>query len=558
MKVLLIAPYSGMAEVSKQLDLPPDVKMDVTVANLEEGADFARQTMLEEYDIIISRGGTALAIEQVASLPVIHIQISGYDMLRVFTLIKNIGKKVALVGFASVTQGAATLCNILEYDIEVKTIANRTEVKALLESLKEAGYESIIGDVVTVQAAESMGLHGVLITSGKEALIQAIEEGRRAFQLSKKVRHNYDIFHQLFHEFPYPTAVIGKDLLIHERNAAYRAYLDDNALTQSTIKLPLEDVLSTGKNQWLKLEHGNQFLVVQLFKLTDTKAGMMCFVRGNPSDRKPISIDIGPNASPIIGESLYSRDLARQLTRLGSMPLSIIGDKGTGKSTVAENIHHQRFGHAAPLISIDAALLDDHALSELKQILLPIQAGSIMVLNQDKSQHVEEFTSLLTSYSHRVQIIFIQENAGQDVTIETQSIHLAPLSRRKEDIPVFAHYFLTALHAQNGSETVGIKPEAMTLLKEYDWPGNLHELKQAIHELAQKADGYYIEKAQTEMLLSCKRASIPSTSVDGTLRQIEKRIIETVLAEENGNQSRASKRLGINRSTLWRKLNEEN
>ncbi|MHC8523844.1 hypothetical protein ACPJHQ_25145 [Rossellomorea sp. H39__3] len=56
MKALLIAPYSGMAEVSKQLDLPPDVKMDVTVANLEEGADFARQTMLEEYDIIISRG----------------------------------------------------------------------------------------------------------------------------------------------------------------------------------------------------------------------------------------------------------------------------------------------------------------------------------------------------------------------------------------------------------------------------------------------------------------------------------------------------------------------
>lgn len=117
-KVLLVAPYNGLAETAKNIEVPDDIQLDTTVANLEKGVIEAKRAEEQGYDIIISRGGTASLIQESVSIPVVHIDITGYDMLRVFTLISGVKSGVALVGFKNISEGSATICNILDFDVK--------------------------------------------------------------------------------------------------------------------------------------------------------------------------------------------------------------------------------------------------------------------------------------------------------------------------------------------------------------------------------------------------------------------------------------------------------
>ncbi|PPA69364.1 sigma-54-dependent Fis family transcriptional regulator [Jeotgalibacillus proteolyticus] len=560
MKAMLIAPYSGMAEVVRQLTLPPDVTLEIRVANLDEGEEFARQAELEEYDVLISRGGTALTIEKTVSLPVIHIGITGYDMLRIFTLIKNMNKKVAMVGFSSITQGAATLCSILEYDIEVKTVHTREEVKPLLEELKSQGFQAVIGDVITVQTAESSGIQGVLITSGKEALLEALEEARRAFMLSRKVKHDFSLLHETFTQFPYPMSVIDQELKIREKNHAFTQLVDGNELSFTSIKRTIFNTVNDKKARWTSLSVGRRTYMLQTFRVNSYLAGLLFYPIGGYGDNKAISIHYDVKPMALIGDSTYTKSLKNQLKKLASQhkPVHIIGAPGTGRSAAALLLHAERCKEA-PLISIDGEYMDDKSLETLEHILRPLHQGTLLInhLQIADEKITKKIDQQLRYLSADIQILYI-DNPPYTEHKEAEAIHLLPLTQRKADIPAFAHYFLTSFHMEAGSDTLGIKPEAMELLKQYNWPGNLNELKQTIHELSRQASSYYIEEEAAKSLLEAKQVQTTSSPLqtEGTLKEIEKRIIDQVLQEENGNQSRAAKRLGINRSTLWRKLND--
>ncbi|MDG5472488.1 PrpR N-terminal domain-containing protein [Jeotgalibacillus sp. ET6] len=561
MKAMLIAPYSGMAEVMKQLALPSDVTLDIRVANLDEGEEFARQAELEDYDVLISRGGTALTIEKAASLPVIHIDITGYDMLRVFTLIKNMNKKVALVGFSSITQGAATLCNILEYDVEVKTVHTREEVKPLLEELKAQGFQAVIGDVITVQTAESTGIHGVLITSGKEALLQAVEEARRAFSLSKKVKHNFSLLHETFLHFPHPMAIVDEELSIREKNEKFDQMAQQDSITFSSIKRAIKDSIGSQTAKWIPFTANDRSYMLQIFCVNRYMAGLMFYPTSGLEKRSDVSIHFDVKPMALIGDSLYTHSLRNQLKKLSSQhkPVHIIGAPGTGRSAAASFLHIERFKEA-PFLSLDGAQMDQSSLETLTKILLPIQKGTLLVhrLQAADPELIKQVNGLIERLPADIQILFIDE-APYLESGEAEALHLLPLVERRADIPAFAHYFLTSFHMENGSETLGIKSKAMDLLQQYTWPGNLNELKQTIRALSRQASGFYIEPEDVKKLLEAKQSlasSVPLT-LSGTLKEIEKRVIDQVLNEENGNQSKAAKRLGINRSTLWRKLNDE-
>ena len=120
--------------------------------------------------------------------------------------------------------------------------------------------------------------------------------------------------------------------------------------------------------------------------------------------------------------------------------------------------------------------------------------------------------------------------------------------------------FISELHPKHGNQVVGVRPDGLKELIAYDWPGNVKQLKQVIEQLFIQAKSFYIEKDEVVTVLKRLRESeqtdktlIP-IDLSGTLEDIEKRIIKKVLEEEELNQSKAAKRLGINRSTLWRKL----
>ena len=122
-RVLAVAPYEGMRSALLQAaDAFPHLRLDVVVGDLERGAELVRQKGSENYDAIISRGGTAALIARTAECPVIEIDVTFYDVLRCIKLAQNYTYHFAVVGFSSITEPTHVLCDLLQYSTRIITL----------------------------------------------------------------------------------------------------------------------------------------------------------------------------------------------------------------------------------------------------------------------------------------------------------------------------------------------------------------------------------------------------------------------------------------------------
>ena len=123
-KVLGIAPYEAMKTIMEKLARKrPQMDLDVYVGDLKKGVDIAQKYTQANYDVIISRGGTAEMIGKVTHIPVIEISLSVYDILRAMKLAENYSDKYAVVGFPGITGSAHLLCDLLQYKLDIVTTA---------------------------------------------------------------------------------------------------------------------------------------------------------------------------------------------------------------------------------------------------------------------------------------------------------------------------------------------------------------------------------------------------------------------------------------------------
>ena len=138
------------------------------------------------------------------------------------------------------------------------------------------------------------------------------------------------------------------------------------------------------------------------------------------------------------------------------------------------------------------------------------------------------------------------------------ALHVPPLRDRRDDIPLLVRHFLQQETGGNGSEPREVSEETMEFLVKYDWPGNVRELENALERAAVVSPHHVIQpdalpervrSAPTPHLIADAPAANPSMEV------IERAYILWVLQAEGGNKTRAAEVLGIDPSTLYRKLN---
>ncbi len=218
-KILGIAPYEGIASLMQQAaESRDDLQIDVHVGNLTAGAEIAAaQTAQEEYDVILSRGGTAEAIRRCTDLKVVDIPLSVYDILRSIKLAENHNCKYAVIGFPAITRNATFLCEVLRYNVDIYTIHDQKEARTILQGLENSGCQMVLCDVVTNSLAQEYGIPALLITSGiesvEDALNTAVQEGlarRKALELAQ-------FFQDVIRAMPYDTLVsdeAGQDLFV--------------------------------------------------------------------------------------------------------------------------------------------------------------------------------------------------------------------------------------------------------------------------------------------------------------------------------------------------------
>jgi len=138
------------------------------------------------------------------------------------------------------------------------------------------------------------------------------------------------------------------------------------------------------------------------------------------------------------------------------------------------------------------------------------------------------------------------------------NIRMPALRERREDIPILASALLEEANVRLGKQVAGIHEEALGLLRNHGWPGNIRELKNVIERAVLLCQGDML----TGEILSLSEGSqgrfSPENSPHGTLkeamREPERQFIQQALLRCNGNRGDAAHVLGINRTTLYKKM----
>ncbi|MBT2757416.1 PrpR N-terminal domain-containing protein [Mesobacillus foraminis] len=557
-KVLFIAPYPALTVLAEECGREvEDMEIDVKVANLEAAIPLAQSAEQDGYDVIISRGGTARLMEEETSLPIIDVHVSGYDMLRVLTLANDFPGNKAIVGFSNITLGAKTITDILDFPTEVFTVEVAEEVEPLVRRLKEEGFHVIMGDVVTVNAADRHGLEGILIQSGREAIFDAFDRVRTTYTFNQKTRNEIELLKAVLAETS-PDFIVfnsGGEIVLEQ----WKAVSPEGIETWK-----LADNLGTGPLAPMMLESANGAplkAAPKKINVRNEEYHLLSFTKLEGGlERAAAKLEAVRQLPMLICESTAMKEcISRVEANLSKSRWMLIGEKGTGKRQLARYIHYakqQGKGLFAEMAAGDFIDGSPGMEGEIQTLYIHGTEG----LNHGGTAKLLEKAGALKGIDL---IISLEKEASILHSLlyaeETARIYLPPLRNRVQDIRTLAAYFIADSHQQRGTSPIKIKEEAVGLLEAYAWPGNVAELKVLVQDAAGLEKGYVLGKEKIETLLKDKTPAsgmVPGVFLQGSLEEIEKRIILAVLEQEDGNQTRVAKRLGMNRSTLWRKLKD--
>jgi DNA-binding NtrC family response regulator len=312
-------------------------------------------------------------------------------------------------------------------------------------------------------------------------------------------------------------------------------------------------------------------------------------------------------ADQIVGDSAetrHLRDMIAQLARSEAHTILIQGESGTGKELVARGLHYESSRRACPFMEVNCAAITDTLFeSELfghekgaftdakatKKGLMELADRGTLFLDEVSEVSPGCQAKLLRCLQERM---FKRVGGVRDIKVDVRviaatnrplerlvkegkfredlyyrlnviPITIPPLRDRRDDILPLARHFLGEANRTFHKAIRGLSADAERLLLGYGWPGNVRELRNLMERLiilgttdtieADQLPGQFVSRAET-----VPAAALPEpTTAPVSLATVERRYIENVLKQVNGNKSEASKILGITRQTLRKKLAEQ-
>lgn len=585
-RILGIAPYEGLKKAMLLLaGQRNDIEMDAYTADLNAGVETALEHA--DYDVIISRGATAKRIADASPIPVIEVPVSVYDVLRVIKLTQHYSGDYAIVGFSEITKTAHLLCDLLQYDIPILTVKDEKEIPGILNTLKEKNYTIILCDTSTENVAKNSGLTPILITSGSES-IQA------AFDSAVQLCHGYIVLHdnnQILKEALRCQA--GSTYLFKKNGDLFFTSAQADSKHHGIISYLTALLKDLKSNTFKKSFHSidDTLYAVSLHTAhTRTDTYYIFTVEANPVPQGGSSHGVRFSDSAEMRNQYYgsfysltsgasAMEERINLLNQNTQPVMILGEKGTGKDQVAARLYIDSPYASAPFIQVNCELLNlKHWDYFIHNYHSPIcdNDNTIFISNLHALSSLQRKQLLLlaldTNLAKRNRLILScsktrtdkEEDPARDFIdyLPCTTLNLPPLRELNNDLASSSSLYLNVLNVELSKEVIGLTPDAMALLKAYHWPQNYMQLKRVLTELVILSDSSYITSELAAQLIEKEKLQFPESKVshspsfdyNRTLDEMTREIIQTVLSEYNGNQTRAAKQLGIGRTTLWRYL----
>ncbi|HZF09134.1 MAG TPA: sigma 54-interacting transcriptional regulator [Thermoanaerobaculia bacterium] len=302
----------------------------------------------------------------------------------------------------------------------------------------------------------------------------------------------------------------------------------------------------------------------------------------------------------LVGESVAMHGIKLLLEKIAASPLPtvlLLGESGTGKGLIAQEIHRRSARTHHPFQSILCSALPETLLeSELfghepgaftdarrrKPGLIELAAGGTVFLDEIGEisntlqvkllQFLDERVFKRLGGTDRIQMdvrIIAATNRDLEQAVQEHAfradlyyrltvlpVQVPPLRERQGDLPLLVDHFIALFNRLFEKRVVGITPEVLARLEAYDWPGNVRELRNVVERAVLLTEGERLTAGDFPPLsarpLAAPAYELPADGID--LQQLESDLVRQALLRTGGNRTRAARLLGLSRHQLRYRL----
>jgi len=317
-------------------------------------------------------------------------------------------------------------------------------------------------------------------------------------------------------------------------------------------------------------------------------------VEGRADKRRPRKSDV------LIGTGSWIKELYDRIAMVAAtdVTVAIFGESGTGKELVARTIHNTSLRHDAPFVvvncaAIPEALMEDELfghvrgaftdatrdregllnaahtgtlfLDEIGELPLPLQAKLLRVLQSQEFRRIGDDQDrrvdvrIITATNRDLDQLVARGAFRQDLyyRINVFPMHMPSLRERPDDIALLVHHFIQKYRGRLGKPIDGISPAALARFASYEFPGNVRELENKVHQAMVVSAGPIIEV--DDISLPEGRGTPGSVDVSRTFREVKQEMIDAfersylteLLRTHHGNLAQAARAAGMDRKNLW-------
>jgi len=311
-------------------------------------------------------------------------------------------------------------------------------------------------------------------------------------------------------------------------------------------------------------------------------------------DKASLKAELKGKSKRLIGRSKAMRKVYEIIEKVAATPANVLitGENGTGKELIAWDIHEHSDRSAEIMVSVDLGAVPDTLFEselfghvkgaftdagsdrigrietahrgtlffdEIGNLSLPLQAKLLSVLQNraitrlGSTEEIPVDIRLLCATNMNLETMVEEGTFRMDLLyrINTIRVELPPLREREEDILLLAAYFLHNFSVRYNKPGLKMDSKAEAALKKWSWPGNVRELQHSVERAVILAEGRVIGEDSFQF---SSAASSSTRSFDGSLDEVEARLIGYALKKNGGNMSAVASQLKISRQTLYNKI----
>lgn len=572
-KICAILPYKELFEIAEYCKNQKSLDIKVKRGNLEEAIPLAIELERKGAEVIISRGGTAALIRKHVHIPVVEIKVTYLDILRILYPFRDKNNTLLVVGFKDVVNGSRLVGSVLNVNLKEIIIPYEDKEYSLKQIIQSAeqlfvnnNISGIVGDTAAVINLENLCKNICLITSGKEAFLQAVDEANNIVRAKKQEKEKSKKFQAVLDFINDGVISTDEHGIITVFNPTAERIFD--VKKEMAIGSPIRDVINEEFNAGVLKTN-----MAELEKIQNAPKGTIMIntipinvgneVKGVVSTFKEVSkIQV---AEQKIRENLYVKgfvtrysfkDILTKDPRVKKMiqmaedyaktnaTILIEGESGTGKEVFAQSIHAKSSRSKGPFIALNCAalpwqLLESELfgyvegaftgaakggkvglfemahngtifLDEIGEIDKSLQARFLRVLEEkqimrigsDKIVPVNVRVIAATNLNLRQQVMQGGFRADLYYRLNVLNLYTIPLRERKVDIEYLANYFIRISNKKYGLQVEKLSDEVIEFLQSYSWPGNIREMKNVIERIVLTTRKDIVRLSDIELIVS--------------------------------------------------------